>query len=504
MAIRANQLALGTSGLGNSKNKPIPSVKKIASLLFAVCLFSSFAYSQNPAKPNVVVIMFDDMGYGDIEPYGMTGIPTPNFNKLAQQSMRFTHFNAAQPICSPSRAALLTGCYPNRVGISGAILPSSKMALDLKEETIASVLKQNGYQTAMVGKWHLGNDVGHFPIHFGFDRFYGLPYSHDIWPRDDQGKRITDPKNAKFNWPELLVYNRDRPVDTINSHEKQELLTKTFTEKAVAYIHENKTKPFFLYLAQPMPHVPLAASAKFKGKSEMGLFGDVIMELDWSIGAITKALADAKVDKNTILIVTSDNGPWLIYGNHAGSNGGFSEGKMNTGEGGTRVPLLIRWPGKIEAGSVNSQLMTNMDLLPTIAAATGAKLPKNKIDGLNFLSSLKNPMLKGPREVFYYYYGKNNLEAIRYKNWKLRLAHPGNSYTTLHGKDGKANKSEKVDFTEALFDLAHDPGERYDVKSQYPEIVEKLLAFAEEARKDLGDDLTKRVGSHVRKPTTEN
>jgi arylsulfatase A-like enzyme len=473
-------------------------VKKLL-IFISILGFSINAFGQAKNRPNVVVIMFDDMGYGDIEPYGMTGIPTPNFNKLAKEGTRFTHFNAAQPICSPSRAALLTGCYPNRLGISGAILPNSTMALDLKEETIASILKHEGYKTGMFGKWHLGNRAPNWPIHYGFDQFYGIPYSHDIWPRDNQGKLITDPKNAKSTWPELLLLNGDKAVDTIKTTEQLKTLTQTFTSKAVSFINENKEKPFFLYLAQPMPHVPLAASAKFAGKSEMGTFGDVIMELDWSIGEIAKALKAAKIDQNTILIVTSDNGPWLIYGNHAGSNGGFKEGKMNSSEGGTRVPLLVKWPGKIEAGGTNSQLMTNMDLLPTIAAATGAKLPKNKIDGLNFLPSILNPLtIKGPREVFYYYYGKNSLEAIRYKNWKLILPHIGNTYIGLHGKDGAANKSEKVNFPQALFDLAHDPGERYDVLSQYPEIVAKILALAEEARTDLGDDITNRTGKNIR------
>jgi arylsulfatase A-like enzyme len=471
-------------------------------LVFIVALLINVtAFAQKRDRPNVVVILFDDMGYGDIEPYGMTGIPTPNFNKLAKESTRFTHFNAAQPICSPSRAALLTGCYPNRLGISGAILPNSSMALGLKEETIASILKQVGYKTGMVGKWHLGNKAPHLPIYYGFDQFFGIPYSHDIWPRDLDAKLITDPKNAKSSWPELLLLNGDKAIDTIKTKAQQALLTATFTSKAVSFINENKAKPFFLYLAQPMPHVPLAASANFKGKSDMGTFGDVIMELDWSIGKITKALKNAKIDQNTIVIVTSDNGPWLIYGNHAGSNGGFKEGKMNSSEGGTRVPLLVKWPGKIEAGGVNSGLMTNMDLLPTIAAATGARLPKNKIDGFNFLPALLAPeKTKGPREVFYYYYGRNSLEAIRYKNWKLVLPHVGNTFIGLHGKDGDANKSEKVQFPEALFDLAHDPGERYDVKSQYPEIVAKILALAEEARNDLGDDLTDKKGKNTRYP----
>lgn len=472
--------------------------------LLLVCLVTVLSLNaQQKARPNVVIILFDDMGYGDTEPYGMTGIPTPNFNQLAKESTRFTHFNAAQPVCSPSRAALLTGCYPNRLGISGAILPTSKMALPLNEETIASMLKKVGYQTAMFGKWHLGNEAPNLPTHYGFDSFYGIPYSNDIWPRDYQGKKITNPNDSKSTWPELLLLNGDKAVDTIKTHEQQENLTTVFTQKAVSFIEQYKANPFFLYLAHPMPHVPLAVSAKFKGKSELGTFGDVIMELDWSVGEIAKALKAAKVDQNTIFIVTSDNGPWLIYGNHAGSTAGLKEGKLNTSEGGTRVPLLMRWPGKIEAGGVNSELMTNMDLLPTIAAATKAPLPKNKIDGLNFLPALLSPrIVKGPREVFYYYYGKNNLEAVRYKNWKLILPHVANSYVGLHGKDGLANKSEKVNIEQALYNLSHDPGERYDVKSQYPEIVTKLLSFAADARADLGDDITSSKGLNVRHPAT--
>lgn len=470
------------------------SILSFLLVLLSICVTKA----QNNKAPNVIIILFDDMGYGDIEPYGMTGISTPNFNNIAKEGTRFTHFNAAQPVCSPSRAALLTGSYPNRIGIAGAILPESQMALGLSEETIASMLKKVGYQTGMIGKWHLGNNAPYLPTNYGFDSFYGIKYSNDIWPRDYKGNLITNENNPKAKWPELTILNGQQPIDTINSIEKIAELTPTFTHKAVSFIQENKTNPFFLYLAHPMPHIPLAASKKFAGKSEMGTFGDVMMELDWSVGEICKALKEAKIDENTILIVTSDNGPWLIYGNHAGSNGGFKDGKLSTAEGGTRVPLLIRWPGKIEAGGTNSQLMTNMDLLPTIAAAANASLPKNKIDGINFLPSLISKNVKSPREVFYYYYGKNDLQGIRYKNWKLILPHTGNSFTPLHGKDGLANKSEKVQFDEALYDLAHDPGERYDIKSQYPEIVNKIKNLAEEAREDLGDDLTKRNGKNRR------
>lgn len=480
-------------------------MKKYLLLTFCALVIANSLKAQPGKKPNVIIIMMDDMGYGDTEPYGMTGIPTPNFNRVAREGVRFTHYNAGQPICTASRAALLTGCYPNRVGMAGALLPGSTVALNPKEETIASILKNAGYKTAMLGKWHLGNKAPYFPLHYGFESFYGIPYSHDIWPLDFDGNRITDANNIRSKWPMLPLISGDKIVDSVTSLEGTSHLTGTFTEKAVSFIKSNKNHPFFLYLAHPMPHIPLAASEKFRGKSgDMGLFGDVIMELDWSLGEILKTLDQEKIAGNTLVIVTSDNGPWLHFGDNAGSAGGFREGKATTWEGGTRVPCLIRWPGKIEAGSVNSKLMLNMDLLPTIVAATGAKLPVNKIDGINFLPLWLNQTTKAPREVFYYYFGKNNLEGVRYKNWKLVLPHKATTYTGLHGKDGHPGALSHVDVSEALFDLAHDPGERYDVQKLYPEIVEKIKALAEQAREDLGDDLTGRAGKNRRSAATIN
>jgi arylsulfatase A-like enzyme len=455
--------------------------------------------------PNIIIINMDDMGYGDIEPYGMTGIPTPNFNRVAQEGTRLTHFNVGQGICTASRAALLTGCYPNRLGMSGVLLPPDKYALNPNEETIASLLKKNHYVTGMFGKWHLGNKAPYFPLHYGFDKFYGLPYSHDVWPVNYDGKSlVTDTADRRSKNPLLTLLDGDKPVDTLRNIDDQTKLTTLFTEKAVSFIRENRKDPFFLYLAHPMPHVPLAVSDKFKGKSELGLFGDVIMELDWSLGQILKVLDDEKLAANTLLIVTSDNGPWLSFGNHAGSSGGLREGKSTIWEGATRVPCMIRWPGKVEAGAVNSKLLTNMDLLPTIVAATGAMQPKNKIDGLNFLSLLTGKTNKGPRDVFYYYFGikSNNLQAVRYKNWKLVLPHPSGSYSTLHGKDRRPGAILKVDVPMALYDLAHDPGEAYDVQKLYPEMVQKIFGLAEQAREDMGDDLTKRPGKNLRQPVT--
>ena len=469
--------------------------------LYSLLLYAEIALSQNKATilPNVIIINMDDMGYGDTEPYGMTGISTPNFNRMAKEGMRFTHFNAAQAICTASRAALLTGCYPNRIGIHGAFMPWADKALNPSEETIASLLKKAGYETGMLGKWHLGAKPPYFPTYYGFNSFYGLPYSNDMWPVDVDGNAVTDTSKKVSKFPWLPVIDGEKQVGTIRTFADQEQLTPTLTRKAVSFIENNRNKPFFLYLAHPMPHIPLAASERFKGKSGLGIFGDVIMELDWSLGEIINTLDKERLSEKTILIVTSDNGPWLIYGNNAGSSGGFKEGKGTVWEGGTRVPCLVRWPGKVEAGGVCSQLLTNMDLLPTMCSVTGAGLPVKKIDGIDFSALLLGKTDKGPREVFYYYYETNNLKAVRYKNWKLVFPHDSRSYALgTRAKDRHSGSTVKVAAPQSLYDLAHDPGEAYDVQKLYPDTVKKILRFAEIAREDLGDDLTQRKGKNVR------
>lgn len=471
----------------------------ICTLLIFINL-NSFSQRKAVDQPNIIIINMDDMGYGDTEPYGMTGISTPNFNRLAKEGMRFTHFNSAQAVCSASRSALLTGCYPNRIGMQGALMPWSDKALNPQEETIASLLKKAGYETGMLGKWHLGARPPYFPTYYGFNSYYGLPYSNDMWPVDHDGNVVTDTSKSTSKFPWLPVINGEKQVGTIRTFADQEQLTPMLTEKAVSFIKKNKTRPFFLYLAHPMPHIPLAASARFKGKSALGTFGDVIMELDWSVGEVMNTLDKEGLSKKTILIVTSDNGPWLIYGNHGGSSGGFREGKGTVWDGGTRVPCLIRWPGQVETGSICSQLLTNMDLLPTISAAAGADLPVKKIDGMNFLPLLLGKTKTGPREVFYYYYEANNLKAVRYKNWKLILQHNSRSYSASNnrGKDRRSGSTARVEVGQALYDLAHDPGEAYDVQKLYPDTVKKIMEFVEIARDDLGDDLTHRKGKNLR------
>jgi arylsulfatase A-like enzyme len=463
-----------------------------------VALLGGLPATAQTKKPNVIIILMDDMGYGDTEPYGMTGVPTPNFNRVAAEGTRFTHYNVGQPVCTASRASLLTGAYPNRIGMEGVLLPGATRALNPSEQTLPTLLKKVGYETAMLGKWHLGNKAPYLPLHYGFDSFYGIPYSHDIWPIAHDNTRVTDPKDIRFSWPALPVYEGDKQVDSILTFERQARLTPDLTKRAVAFIKKKHDRPFFLYFAHPLPHVPLVPSAQFQGKSGLGKFGDVLMELDWSLGEVLKALDENKLAQNTILLVCSDNGPWLQFGDNAGSAGGFREGKSTTFEGGTRVSLLVRWPGKVKAANVNSHLMTSMDLLPTLAAATGAPLPAKKIDGLNFLPLWLGQAAEGPREVFYYYYDGNTLRDVRYRHWKLVFPHTSNSYAGLHGKGGMPNGQVKVQVPMALYDLAHDPGEAYDVQQLYPEIVEKLKALAEEARQDLGDGLTNRPGTNVR------
>jgi len=463
-------------------------------------LLNAQAGTKAPVKPNIIIINMDDMGYGDTEPYGATGYATPNFNRLAKEGMRFTHFYAAQAVCSPSRAGLLTGCYPNRIGMSGgALMPWSTKALSTAEETIASLLKKAGYSTAMLGKWHLGSKAPYLPTHFGFDSFYGIPYSHDMWPIDYEGKPITDTSNWRKQFPPLPVYEGDKQVLTISTLEQQSGLTTMLTEKAEQFITNHKKDPFFLYLAHPMPHVPLAVSTKFAGKTTAGLFGDVISEIDWSIGRVMDVLDKNGLSGNTLLIVTSDNGPWLSFGDHAGSSGGLREGKGTAWDGGTRVPCLIRWPGKVAAGAVCSQLLTQMDILPTVITAAKADLPNQKIDGLNFLPLLTGKTAVSPRELFYVYYDLNSLKLVRYKNWELVLPHRSQAYSQgTPGKDGKPGPTPIVDVPMVLYDLRHDPGTVYDVQKQYPDIVAEILRYADLAREDLGDDLTNKKGKNTR------
>ncbi|MCE1199581.1 MAG: sulfatase [Marinilabiliales bacterium] len=452
---------------------------------------------------NIVVVFIDDMGYGDLGCYGATGYSTPNLDRMASKGIRFTNFVSAQAVCSASRAGILTGCYPNRVGISGALMPDSKIGLNPNEETIAEVLKKQHYKSIAIGKWHLGHRKEFLPLQQGFDEYFGLPYSNDMWPVDYDGKPLTKERNPrKSTYPPLPLMEGNEKIREIRTLDDQSELTTLYTERAVKFINENKKSPFFLYLAHSMCHVPIAVSSKFKGKSEQGLFGDVIMEIDWSVGEILKALEKNGLRKNTLIVFTADNGPWLNYGNHAGSAGGLREGKGCSFEGGQREPCIMQWPGHIPEGIVCNKLASTIDLLPTFAALTNAPQPEKKIDGVNILPLLLGDQAANPRTTFLYYYRKNNLEGVRMGNWKLVLAHPGRTYHGFApGKDGyPGGTTEDFRFKEELFDLRRDPGEQYDVSAENPEIVKELKKIADQAREDLGDDLTGNPGKNRREP----
>jgi arylsulfatase len=461
--------------------------------------FIASASLQAQTGPNVVLFFLDDMGYGDLTITGASGYNTPTIDRLAKEGMFFSHFYAAQPISSASRAGLMTGCYPNRLGISGALMPQGNTGLNPEEETIAEVLKTRGYACGAVGKWHLGHLKPFLPLQQGFDDYLGLPYSNDMWPVDYEGNRATPASNLpnKLRHPALPLIDGNDKVRELWTLDDQAELTTLYTERAIHFIETNKEKPFFLYFAHSMPHVPLAVSGKFKGKSEQGLYGDVMMEIDWSIGQVLKTLEENGLDDNTLVIFTSDNGPWYNFGNHAGSNAGLREAKATTFDGGQRVPCLMRWKGIIPEGVVCNRLASTIDILPTLAALTGAALPRKKIDGVDISPLMKGETDQSLRAYFLYYYNKNSLEAIRDGRFKLIFPHKHTSYLEPDN-DGFPGKTGQAEIQLSLYDLRRDPGERFDVKEMYPEVVERLSTIAEKAREDLGDDLTNREGTNRR------
>ena len=473
----------------------------VVSLLIAISTMQQSFSPIEKQPPNVVLIFMDDMGYGDLSSYGALDIRTPNIDKLASEGIRYTNFLSSQAVCSASRASILTGCYANRIGFSGALSPNSTIGIADSEMTMAELLKQKKYATGIFGKWHLGDAKQFLPLQHGFDEYLGLPYSNDMWPVNYDGSPAKEGTN-KFQYPTLFWIRNNEKFEAINTLEDQALITTKITDAAITFIKKNKNRRFFAYIPSPMPHVPINASKQFIGKSKQGMYGDVIQEIDYSVGRIMQTLADEGLDKNTIVIFTSDNGPWLNFGNHAGNPGGFREGKGTSFEGGQRVPCIMRWKGTIQPGMVCNQLASTIDILPTIAAITGAPLSANKIDGVDLSAIIKGDMSAAPRKTFLYYYRKNALEAVRRDNWKLVLEHPSRSYLNqIPGKDGFPGKApENVLMPLALYDLRRDPGEVYDVKAYNPQIVQELQLLAEEARKDLGDELQNKVGLNNRLP----
>lgn len=472
-------------------------------IILSLFIFGSCQPARDVTHPNIVLIFIDDQGYGDIGVNGAIDYTTPYIDRLASQGMRFTNFYAAQAVCSASRAGLLTGCYPNRIGISGALMPWAKIGIDSNEVTIAEMLKSAGYVTGMVGKWHLGHHHQFLPLQHGFDEYLGLPYSNDMWPVDYDGTPVTDSsaKPWKAKYPPLPLIDGNNKIDEIRTLDDQNTLTTRYTERAVDFIVRNHDKPFFLYFAHSMVHVPLGVSDKFRGKSEQGMFGDVMMEVDWSVGEIMKTLDQYHLAKNTLIIYTSDNGPWLNFGNHAGSTGGLREGKGTSWEGGQREPCMMKWPGIIPEGSICNKLAATIDILPTLAAITGSDLPDHKIDGVNILPLMKGVPDANPRDHFLYYYHKNSLEAVRQGHWKLVFPHKYRSYEgVLPGNDGFPGPYAQKESGLELYDLRRDPGEEYNVIELHPDIVEKLKKIADQAREDLGDDLTGHPGKNRRPP----
>jgi arylsulfatase A len=440
------------------------------------------------APPNIVVIFTDDQGYADVGVFGAKGFTTPNLDRMAAEGMKFTNFHVPAAVCSASRAALLTGCYPQRVSILGALGPGSKTGIHDDEVLIPELLKMGGYATAIFGKWHLGDAPQFLPTRHGFDRYFGLPYSNDMWPFHPTIKSF--PKLPLIEGEKILEYNPD-----------QTQLTTWYTERAVRFIAENKDRPFFLYVPHSMPHVPLFVSDKFKGKSEQGLYGDVIMEIDWSVGQILEALRRHQIDDRTLVVFTSDNGPWLSYGDHAGSAGPLREGKGTTWEGGQREPCILRWPGKIPAGKVCDEFCTTMDFLPTFAALAGVETPRDRaIDGHDIRPLMMGKDgAKSPYDGFYYYWNLG-LDAVRSGPWKLHFPHEYRSLAGKPGSGGQPGPYKNLTTGLELYNLDDDVGETANVADKHPDVVERLKALAEKARADLGDAHTGRKGGGVRPP----
>lgn len=466
-------------------------------ILAFICFVSCKSKTENTSKkadrpPNVILIFTDDQGYQDIGVFGSPNILTPNVDQMAKEGVMLTNYYSAQPICSASRAGTLTGCYPNRIGIHNALGPGSPVGINATETTIAEMLKAKGYKTAIYGKWHLGDDQKFLPTRHGFDEWFGIPYSNDMWPHHPW-------QGTVFNFPPLPLYQNETVIDTL---EDQSQLTTQLTEKSVDFINRNKENPFFLYVPHPQPHVPLFVSDKFKGKSERGLYGDVIMEIDWSVGQIIEALEKNGLEDNTMIIFTSDNGPWLAYGNHAGSALPFREGKGTAWEGAQREPFVMKYPDKLTPNRTLDTPIMAIDLLPTIAEVTGAQLPAQTIDGVSAWKVLTGESTESPQEAYFFYYRVNELMGVRYGKWKLYFPH---RYRTMNGqepgKDGLPGDYRMVDMAEIeLYDVSKDISETKNIAADHPEVVEKIKELANGMRDRLGDSLTEVVGSENREP----
>jgi len=439
----------------------------LALLASAAWFAPALAHAASP--PNFVIIYADDLGYGDLGCYGHPSIRTPNLDRLAAEGMRFTDFYTAAEVCTPSRAALLTGRYPIRSGMCHdqfrVLRARSKGHLPDDEITLPELLKTRGYRTAFIGKWHLGvwsvNPEGH-PSRHGFDFVFGLPHSNDMNPTPAAPRGATSRLDQQAEWWNAPLY---RGTNIVEQPADQSSLTRRYTEEAVRFIHEHRRVPFFLCYAHTFPHVPLFASDRFHGRSAGGLYGDVIEELDWSVGEVLKALRQAGLEKRTLVVFSSDNGPWLVMGQAGGSAGPLREGKGSTWEGGMRVPGIAWWPGKIAAGVIQHEMATTMDLYVTCARLAGAEIPSDRpIDGQDI-----RPLLFGEgrldRGVFLYYRGAT-IYAARLGPWKAHFI-----TRTGYGPD-----QPQIHDPPALYHLGRDPREQFDVAAQNPEVLARMVA----------------------------
>jgi len=420
-------------------------------------------------RPNFVLIFIDDQGYQDLGCFGSPDIRTPNLDRMAEEGMKFTDFYSLAPVCSASRAALMTGCYPFRVGITGVLFPRDRIGLNPEEVTVAEVLKTRGYATACIGKWHLGHLPPFLPTNQGFDSYFGIPYSNDMDRVKSPPKKGVQGLDYAYENNDCSFWNvpllRDTKIEERPAN--QLTLTRRYTDEAIRFLRKNRDRPFFLYLAHTMPHIPLFATERFKGKSKKGPYGDVIEEIDWSVGEVLKAIGDLGLEEKTLVVYTSDNGPWLSMKQFGGCALPLRDGKFSTYEGGMRMPALVRWPGKVPAGSICSEVAATMDILPTFARLAGAALPPDRIiDGKDITALLLGtPGARSPHGELYYYRG-GRLEAVRSGNWKLRLS----AFT------GRGEKKKRV--PPELYDLSRDIGERKNLAPGRPDIVEKLAAKA--------------------------
>jgi arylsulfatase A len=440
------------------KSNSLPAYLVFAYVVAFAAVLVPTALAQ--AKPNIIIIFADDQGYEDIGCFGSPLIKTPNMDRMAVEGTRFTDFYSANSVCSPSRAALLTGSYPTRVSVPGVLFPRHSTGLSTKEITIADLLKTKGYSTAAIGKWHLGHKPSLLPTRQGFDSYFGIPYSNDmtidqeaqlapkINLREDMTVDRIRTEKPKKNWVPLM---RDEQV--VEYPADQTTLTKRYTEEALKFIESNTKEPFFLYFAHTMPHIPLFASEAFEGRSARGLYGDTIEEMDWSVGQILDSLKRHGLDKNTLVVYTSDNGPWKLNGGRGGSAYPLRGYKFSTYEGGMRVPCIMRWPGHIPSNKVCSEIAATIDLLPTIAHLSGAAVPSDRIiDGNNIWPLMAGlPNATTPHKHYFFYKG-NNLQAVRSGKWKYR-------------KD--KNREE-------LYNLSTDIRESTNVATQNPDVAKRL------------------------------